>query len=254
MTTNARKGKKIENLFKNSIKTQSVAIEKIKSAFNIKQELSEITSYRTGSDGGKNDVALIFPKEVKITPEETIRTDHFIGANVKSYKAGFNQVVRMHPDKFIAEFNVPIEIGDILKKSLIRKSYNPRREPFIQNENREVVVAFMRNKAYQIIEYSLCGSEKTRLFVLWNEKAKRMSLYLMKSVLEAMKSVIDVQITDRGVIKINPYFTIQKKGGNGHQDKRSRHDINHGGNNIQVKIKTDSFENNILPLCSYNVK
>jgi len=37
---------------------------------------------------------------------------------------------------------------------------------------------------------------------------------------------------------LNECFSIQKKGGNGKHDKYSKHDLRHGGNNIQVKMKT----------------
>jgi len=60
----------------------------------------------------------------------------------------------------------------------------------------------------------------------------------MEELLRYLEQSINVQVTPRRVLMLNECFSIQKKGGNGKHDKYSKHDLRHGGNNIQVKMKT----------------
>ncbi len=243
--TNAARGTKTENLFKNSIRTQSKCIDTIKDALSIKSDSGVNKSYKTGGDGGKADVMI------------DIGENTIIGANIKSYKnskSGFNQAMRTHPNSFIEKFTIPQNIGKIIIDSILRKAQDTRNEPFITPQDSNVIIDYFKGKALDIVRYSICGDEAPKLFVLFNEGESKMQVYLMKYVLEVMNSIMDVQVTDKGVIKLNKFFTIQKKGGNGGHGKYEKTELNHPGNNIQVKINTASFGEEVKPLCSYSTK
>lgn len=237
--TNAFKGSNIESLFKNSLSHQPKVVNKIKQALDIDMQGEVAKSYKTGTDKGKADVIIRF------TTGETI------SANIKSYRVGFNQATRMAPHTFIDRFNIPADIAKILTDSIIRKARNSHIEPFITEQDKPNIIRHFDTIAYDIIKHSICGEEMPELFVLWNENQRNMSIYLMHALLDTMRACISVEITPRGVIRLNPYFTIQRKGGNGIRDKHKKTDINHGGNNIQVKIKTSSLRNDYEPLCKY---
>ena len=247
--TNAARGTETENLFKNSITKQKECLKVIKEALSINSVRDVSKAYKTGGDGGKADVII------------NVGGGEMIGANIKSYahsKAGFNQAMRMHPKNLIEKFNIPQDIGKIIIDSILRKALRKKqgysKEPFISPQDSDAIIGFFKNKALNIVRYSICGDENPELLVLFNQKEGKMQIYLMRDVLEVMNNIMDVKITDKGVIRLNKFFSIQKKGGNGGHEKYEKTELNHGGNNIQVKINTASFGEEVKPLCSYSTK
>ena len=74
----------------------------------------------------------------------------------------------------------------------------------------------------------------------------------MDDLLEKMNELIDVSFTNQGVIRLNPYFSIQRKGGNGQRVRLPKDDLAHGGNNVQVKLQTGLLFDVVEPLCTLN--
>ena len=72
----------------------------------------------------------------------------------------------------------------------------------------------------------------------------------MEKLLDYLRKSINVEITSRGVISLHSCFTIQRKGGNGKREDllRSKDDLAHGGNNIQVKIKCQALSKLLDPI------
>ncbi len=229
-------GKKGESLFKNSIVKNQDGINAIMKALNISGS-SGVKSYSTGGSGGKADTVLNFGQSM-------------VAANIKSYSAGFNQATRMHVDKFISTFNIPQNIADIIKDSIIRKASN-KGQPLILPKDAPSIVNYFIENGHRVVEHSLCGDEKPQLFVLYNRKKNTFHVYLMDNILCQLEEAMNVLVTRQGVIRLSKYFTIQRKGGNGAHDKREREDPNHGGNNVQVKLSPIRIEEAFQPLFSY---
>lgn len=229
-------GKKGEHLFRNSIAKNKDRVNAIMAALNITGS-NMVKSYVTGDSGGKADTVLNFGTSM-------------VAVNIKSYSAGFNQATRMHVDKFADTFNIPQNIADILKDSIIRKAEN-KRKPFISPEDAPIIVDYFSENGQRVIKHSLCGDEYPKLFVLYNRNKNVFHIYLMDSILRQLEESANVYVTRQGVIRLSKYFTIQRKGGNGVHDKRDKVDINHGGNNIQVKLSPIRIEEDFKPLFSY---
>ena len=163
---------------------------------------------------------------------------HNYGANVKSFKgAGFNQVTRMKIDNFVEQFSLSEKFRNIIKNLTLAKAKNSRQN-WITAEYADDIVQEINPKAFEIIKYSLFGDDEPELFVLVKSDSKIISIFQMEELLRYLEQSINVQVTPRGVLMLNECFSIQKKGGNGKHDKYSKHDLRHGGNNIQVKMKT----------------
>ena len=250
--TNTQKGIQAENLFKNSIIKQKRCWEVIKKALSINSNSTIRSTHRTQSNRRKADVIIVTDDGIKI------------GVNIQSHKDsknGFNHAMRIQPKNFIKKFNIPQDIGKIiidslLRKALIKVKYN-RDDAFILPQDRDVIIDFFNLKAEDIIRYSICGEEYPELLVLFNQKEEKMQIYLMRDVLEVMNNIMDVHITKKaGVIRLNKFFSIQKKGGDSGRIKYKKTDIKHPGNDIQVKIKTAAFAKaeEVKPLCSYSPK
>ncbi|MYK25267.1 hypothetical protein F4054_23745 [Candidatus Poribacteria bacterium] len=70
----------------------------------------------------------------------------------------------------------------------------------------------------------------------------------MEKLLGYLRKSINVEITPKGVISLHSCFTIQRKGGNGRHEKHAKDDLDHGDNNIQVKIKCQALSKLLDPI------
>ena len=248
--TNTKRGIQAEILFKNSVTKQKRCWGVIKKSLSINSNSAIRSVDRIKSNRRKADVMIVLDDGINI------------GVNIQSYKnseAGFNHAMRTHPEKFIKKFNIPQDIGKIIIDSLLRKALikvqYKRNDAFILPQDSDAIIGFFSRHALDIVRYSICGDEKPELLVLFNREEGKMQIYLMKNVLELMNNIMDVHITKRwGVIRLNKFFTIQKKGGDGGHKKYNKTDIKHPWNDIQVKINTAPFAEKINPLCIYSTK
>ncbi|MCY4307924.1 MAG: hypothetical protein OXC57_06580 [Rhodobacteraceae bacterium] len=226
---NAHVGKNHERIFADEVQKNPQTIKDIVSSFTPqvpKRGLRIKIVELEGQHGEKSDVF--------------IRTTggHNYGANVKSFKgAGFNQVTRMKIDNFVEQFSLSEKFRNIIKNLTLAKAKNSRQN-WITAEYADDIVQEINPKAFEIIKYSLLGDDEPELFVLIKSDSKIISIFQMEELLRYLEQSINVQVTPRGVLMLNECFSIQKKGGNGKHDKYSKHDLRHGGNNIQVKMKT----------------
>jgi len=194
---------------------------------------------REGQYGKKSDVLI-----------RTIGGYNF-RANIKSFKGtGFNQVTRMKIEAFVARFGFSDNFKHVLEKSTIREARNSRTN-WISREDTEFILRELNHdKAFDILKYSLLGENTPKLFVLIKYDAQMIWVYKMEKLLDYLRKSIHVKITPKGVISLHSCFTIQRKGGNGKREDllRNKDDLDHGGNNIQVKIKCQALSELLDPI------
>ena len=238
---NAAQGTYYENLFSREIAKDPQNIKKIAEAFSeLVPENQEIEFViREGQYGKKSDVFIH-------TTE-----GHNFKASIKSFKGtGFNQVTRMKIEAFVARFGFSDNFKQVLEKSTIRKARNSRTN-WISNEDTDFILRELNHdKAFDILKYSLQGENTPKLFVLIKYDDQIIWVYKMEKLLDYLKKSINVEITPKGVISLHSCFTIQRKGGNGKREDllRNKDDLDHGGNNIQVKIKCQALSKLLDPI------
>ena len=236
---NADKGTYFEDLFSSEIAKDPQNMKKIAEAFSEfvpkNQEIEFVI--REGQCGKKSDVFI-----------HTTGGYNF-KASIKSFKGtGFNQVTRMKIEAFVARFGFSDNFKQVLEKSMIRKARNSKTN-WISSEDTDFILRELNyNKAFDILKYSLQGENSPKLFVLIKSDAQIIWVYKMEELLDYLKKSINVKITSKGVISLHSCFTIQRKGGNGRREKRSKDDLAHGGNNIQVKMKCQSLSEMLTPI------
>ena len=236
---NAHRGTYFEDLFCREIDKDPQHIREIIEAFsefvpeNEKIELVE----REGQYGEKSDVF--------------IRTTggHNFKASIKSFKGtGFNQVTRMKIETFVARFGFSDNFKQVLEKSTIRKAKNSRTNWISREDTGFILSELNHSKAFNILKDSLLGENFPKLFVLIKSDTQIISVYKMEELLEFLRKSINVEITSRGVISLHSCFTIQRKGGNGKHEKLPKDDLDHGGNNIQIKMKCQALSKLLDPI------
>lgn len=231
---NAEKGKKVELLFKNSIKKQPDVLQKLKEHFNISGEFA--TTYATGPELGKSDVILQFSDP------------RGIGANIKAFKVGYNQVTRLKIGAFCQQFRLGA-FQSLLEKAAIRVAGKKGR--FILQSDEVLIRNAFSPITKDILHFALSRLENPELLVLYDATANLMNLFDMNQLLDRLS--YDVTFSRSGLIQIGKYFKIQRKGGNGvHSLHIPKTDLSHPGNNIAVKMNVKSYVRDHVPLASYS--
>lgn len=236
---NAHKGKYFEELFCREIVKDPQNIREIVKAFyeNVPKNLKIKIVEREGQHGEKSDVF--------------IRTTggYNFGANIKSFKGkGFNQVTRKKIEGFVTLFGLSDEFRQVLEKSTIRKARDSKTN-WISSEDSDFIVRELNhNKAFDILKYSLLGEDSPELFVLIKSDSQIIWIYKMEELLDFLRKSLNVKITPKGVISLHSCFTIQRKGSNGKRVKRDKDDLDHPGNNIQIKIKPQALSELLDPI------
>jgi hypothetical protein len=234
VNTNAYIGMDVERLFKNSVRNSPDVIEQLRNHFSISGTFA--TSYKTGTDAGKSDVILKFSDG---------RT---LSANIKAFKAGFNQVTRATIATFCGRFGTD-SLKSIFDEAVIRVAR--RAGKFVLEADQELVATELHPIAQQIVQRSIAGDENPELLVLFDRGAGRMLIYDMAQILRDLD--YSISFSGKGIIKIGKYFTIQRKGGNGvHSLHVPKDSLEHPGNGLQVKLNVRKFVNEVIPIVVYS--
>lgn len=230
---NAQIGTAVERLFKNSIRNRDDVHRILKDYFKI--EGSFATSYLTGADAGKSDVILKFADG---------RT---LSANIKAFKAGFNQITRSRISHFCDRFGIQ-SLRPVFEEGALRVAKKSGR--FILETDEQIVKSTLSPIAHKIVQVSIAGPENPELLVLFDRLQNRMLLYDLRKLLDDID--YEVSFSKRGIIGLGHFFTIQRKGGNGvHSMHIAKDSLDHPGNGLQVKMNVRKFVNSYIPLVEY---
>jgi hypothetical protein len=217
---NAFIGRDIEQLIKRSIVDQPTVIEKIRERFNIRGDLENTAG--GGIYGEKSDVRINFT------------CGHYIDANIKGYKVGFNQLRRTSVSKFCEDFSLGLQERRELENIVVAKSRNTK-NPLFSEEQQVKWGEFFRKNAKYILKWGFSDNPNREILVLYDRDTSIVRIYHMKDVLQ--KLPVDITFT-KGGFNIGNCISFQRKGGNGSLSKNiPKTTIQHPGNNIQLKIK-----------------
>jgi hypothetical protein len=168
---NAYAGRNIEFLVKSSIIDHPVAISKIKTHFNIKSGLENTAL--SGKYGDKSDVRINFV------------SGDYIGANVKGYKIGFNQLTRTSVANFCKLFNLNAQDTQDLKNIFIAKSSNTKNYLFSQ-ANQTKWLLFIRNNARNFLKWGFSRHPSKEILVFYDRIESIVRIYPMRDVLRTL--------------------------------------------------------------------
>lgn len=232
-------GTNVELLFCNSIKHQERIVDKICASLKVEGKIAH--TYKTGSSQGKIDAVLRLDSGI------------CIGANIKAFKADFNQLTRVGIRNFCSLLSLDNQVRTIFEDGVTRVSRNPRGGIFIEESDRITVRDALQPIVRSIVEFSMVGDERPDLLVLYDRDIYQMSIYLMDYALDQLLQSTQLSFSEKGVIKIGDYITIQRKGGDGQHKTHPRTSLKHPGNQIQVKIKPRAFVEKNKPNWLYSL-
>jgi hypothetical protein len=143
---------------------------------------------------------------------------------------------------------MPDEIYNIIKEAALRISNNSRAQ-FIEGENQTVIKNFFSNNYETIItEIFTRNEEDLLLFLINNKMDKIIYIYRMNDVLEFLNENIsdNISFSNKGIIKLGDFLSVQRKGGNGKHIKIPKTDWKHPGNQLQFKFSPLKFDEYIV--------
>ncbi len=221
---NAFAGMNIEVLIKNSIVDHPAIITKLRDHFNIKGDLESAAC--GGIYGEKSDVRINFT------------CGHYIDANVKGFKIGFNQLARTTVSRFCEIFCLNSCDKQDLENIVVTKSKNTK-NPLFSEKQQEKWGNFFRANVKKLLRWGFSEHPNREILVLYNRDTQIVKIYAIKEILSSLPT--DIVFT-KGGFNIGGCISFQRKGGNGSlRSKYQKTNIKHPGNNIQLKIKASKL-------------
>ncbi len=189
----------------------------------------------------KADVAIYFDDKYKLPP---------IRVNIKSFAESDSSHLERRPLSAFCERN---QIGkpdqEFLKKLILRKAKNSKTAKLVeQNEQARIREIF---KDIEPGISALRGSDHPQILALYSKNPKKWNLYNMDT--EVIPCVRTQQISfspQASNIEIGDYVFIQRRASEG-DEGNDPSDINHGSNNLQIKMHVKKFFKKVSPIASY---
>lgn len=184
-----------------------------------------------------------------------------LGISVKSSsKTSFHQLDRRTLDIWRKSIKIPENIYHTLKTSILRVTENPKKNKFIIDEDQELIRKFfLSNLKFFMIEIFTRNETNLKFFLVNNKMNRKIYIFSMKDVLKFLINDAEknFSFSNKGIIKLGSFISVQRKGGNGKRIKIPKTDWEHPGNNLQFKFKPLDFanfmeESNTIERCIIN--
>lgn len=184
--------------------------------------------------------------------KDYIKTDIFIqinkyeeiGVSIKSStKTSFHQLDRRRLEEWKNLLNMPNDIFETIKEAILRIARNSKAK-FILEEDKSKIKKFFTDHLSEIInEIFRRGEEKLNLLIINDKRKRRIYIFRMNDVIKFLieDAINNICFTEKGIIKLGEFITIQRKGGNGKHITLSKTDWNHPGNQLQFKFSPLKF-------------
>ena len=208
---------KFQNLIKDCL---------LKLGFNVQGKL------RARRDGVKTDIF------IQINEREEI------GVSIKSSTStSFHHLDRRRLEEWKDFLNMPDEVFKIIKEAILRVARNPRAK-FILERDRSKIRDFFTSRLSEVLNEIFRGrEEKLKLLIINNIKRRRIYIFRMDDVIEFLikNATNNVCFTEKGIIRLGDFVTIQRKGGDGEHITIPKTNWNHPGNQLQFKFSPLKF-------------
>ncbi|MEM2203598.1 MAG: hypothetical protein QXI22_04490, partial [Sulfolobales archaeon] len=164
-----------------------------------------------------------------------IRIDDEIGISVKSSTGtSFHNLDRRRLEEWRSILNMPDEIFETIKRSILRVARNPR-DKFIMEADRAKIKEFLTMHVKTIIdEIFVKGERNLKILMINNKQTRKIYVFNMDDVLNFLyNNARNIGFSDKGIIKLGDFITIQRKGCDGKHVTIPKTDWNHPGNQLQ---------------------
>ncbi|MFB0562393.1 MAG: hypothetical protein ACETWM_14405 [Candidatus Lokiarchaeia archaeon] len=173
-----------------------------------------------------------------------VRLDSELGVSVKSStKTSFHQLDRRHLEDWKSLLNMPFDIFEIIKESILRISKNAR-DKFILESNRNKIKNFFAKNLKSILnEIFRKKEQKLKLLLINDKQESKIYIFNMDEVLNFLfkDASNNISFSNKGIIRLGNFITVQRKGGDGKHITIPKIDWKHPGNQLQFKFSPLKF-------------
>lgn len=197
-----------------------------KLGFNVQGRL------RARKNGTKTDIFIQINKQEEI------------GVSIKSStKTSFHQVDRRRLEEWRNFLNMPDDIFETIKEAILRVAKNSRAKFILEKDRDRIKEFFVAHLSEVINEIFRRGEEKLKLLFINDKRKRRIYIFRMDDVIKFLVENItnNVCFTEKGIIRLGEFVTIQRKGGNGKHITTPKTDWSHPGNQLQFKFSPLKF-------------
>ncbi|MEM1677566.1 MAG: hypothetical protein QXU63_05625 [Nitrososphaerota archaeon] len=186
----------------------------------------------------------IIARKDRIKTDILIKINGEIGISVKSStKTSFHNLDRRRLENWKELLDMPDEIFKTIKEAILRVARNSR-DKFILEADRVRIKEFFTRHLKTIIDEIFRKGEQTLKLLMINDKQERkIYIYNMDEVLDFLynNAIGKINFSNKGIIKLGDFITVQRKGGNGKRVTIPKTDWNHPGNQLQFKFSPLQF-------------
>ena len=242
---NTQRGIDAENLFANTILDNSHAFKAMCESLSIAANAEAKQPEVIGGNHRKTDVEIAF-KDTNISS---------IRVSIKRFKgnAGYNHLERRRFSEFCKRNQFSNADRDFLKSLWLRKAANSKKQDLVEENEKEEV-----RKIFSKVEPAtsgILGNDHPQMLALYNANISRWHIYnIQNQVLSNIRNSVIEFTSVSSNIAIGNYIVIQRKGSNkGESGNNPLTNIDHGANDVQIKMRVKKFFNEVEPLASYEV-
>ena len=238
--TNTYQGTDVEHLFANSILECPRAWQSIKAAVGDYDNAIEKMPEVVGGNKRKADVLIEFEKHPPIR------------VSVKSFQPpGYNHIERRKLPDFCTRNQISKADTEFLTHIWLRKAKNDGKGLLVLPREQERI-----QEIFSTIEpgiSALVGNDHPQILALYNKKESQWHLYDMNEQVLPLVRGQNIEFTSQASnIQIGKYIVIQRKGSSkGEGGSLDLMSLDHGSNNVQIKMKVGRFYNEVAPISCY---
>jgi len=182
--------------------------------------------------------------EIKIDIFIQINEQEEIGASIKSSTmSSFHQLDRRRLEEWKSLLDMPEDVFETIKEAILRVAKNSRAK-FILEKDRDKIKKFFTNHLSEVINEIFRKREKMLKLLIVNDKRKgKLYIFRMDDVIKFLikNALNNLHFTEKGIIKLGEFVSIQRKGGNGKHITIPKTDWSHPGNQLQFKFSPLKF-------------
>lgn len=195
----------------------------------------------------KDQISAYKPIVAGLKTDICIKIDGEVGVSVKSSsETSFHQIDRRSLEHWKSFLNMPESVFETIKEAILRVSKNSR-DKFILDKDQDKVKDFFSKNLRSIICEIFKRNEKNLKLLMINDKQKRrVYVFNMDETIDFLcKNASTIRFTDKGIVLLGDFISVQRKGGNGKHVKIPKTDWSHPGNQLQFKFSPITFAEHV---------
>jgi len=139
--------------------------------------------------------------------------------------------------------SMPDDIFETIKEAILRIARNSRAKFILEKDRDKIKEFFAKHLSKVMNEIFKRGEERLKLLIINDKRKRRIYVFRMDDVIKFLieNATDNVCFTEKGIIRLGEFVTVQRKGGDGKHITIPKTDWRHPGNQLQFKFSPLKF-------------